>query len=66
MMTISLNGKTIECRHSTLMALVLENGYDPASLVAEVNLEVIRQEKWESYRLKDGDAVELLSFVGGG
>lgn len=65
-MKISLNGKTIDCSSATLMELVRKAGYEPASLVAEVNLEVIRQQDWESFVLNEGDAVELLSFVGGG
>lgn len=65
-MKIRLNGKTIECRSARLMELVLEMGLVPSSVVAEVNLAVVAQEKWESTRIKDGDEIELLSFVGGG
>ncbi len=65
-MKIRLNGKTIECRSSRLMGLVLEMGLAPSSVVAEVNLAVVTQEKWESTWIKDGDEIELLSFVGGG
>ncbi len=65
-MNIKLNGKNIESKSLSLMDLVLEKGLDPVSLVAEVNLEVIRQEAWESLNLRDGDSIELLSFVGGG
>jgi len=65
-MNIKLNGKIIESESVSLMGLVLEKGFDPTSLIAEVNLEVIRQESWEKMALKDGDSIELLSFVGGG
>ncbi|MFO7913276.1 MAG: sulfur carrier protein ThiS [Desulfotignum sp.] len=65
-MKIRLNGKTIECRSARLMELVLEMGLVPSSVVAEVNLAVVAQEKWESTRIKNGDEIELLSFVGGG
>lgn len=65
-MRISLNGKSVETGSRTLMELVLEMGLDPDSLVAEVNLNVIRQQEWRSLALKDQDTVELLSFVGGG
>ncbi|MCF6247798.1 MAG: sulfur carrier protein ThiS [Desulfobacula sp.] len=65
-MNIKLNGNNIESNSLFLMDLVLEKGFDPASLVAEVNQEVIRQEAWKSLSLKDGDSIELLSFVGGG
>ena len=65
-MNIKLNGKIIESESVSLMGLVLEKGFDPTSLIAEVNLEVIRQESWEKMALNDGDSIELLSFVGGG
>lgn len=65
-MNINLNGKTIESQSSTLKDLVRENGLNPRALVAEVNLEVIRQEDWETFQIKDGDSIELLNFVGGG
>ncbi len=65
-MNINLNGKAIESQSATLMALVREKGLKPASLVAEVNLEVIAQQDWESFEIKEGDTIELLSFVGGG
>jgi sulfur carrier protein len=65
-MEITLNGKTIVSSAPTLADLVTEQGIDPKALVAEVNLNVIPQDKWRSLVLHDGDRVELLSFVGGG
>lgn len=65
-MKINLNGEKIQSQSKTLMALVLEKGFDPESLIAEVNFEVIKQEIWKDIFIKDGDNIELLSFVGGG
>jgi len=65
-MKINLNGKKMESESQTLMDLVLEKGFEPNSLIAEVNFEVIRQETWKDVSIKDGDNIELLSFVGGG
>ena len=65
-MKINLNGKKVESQSGTLMALVLEQGFDPDSLIVEVNFEVIRQEIWQDVSIKEGDNIELLSFVGGG
>ncbi len=65
-LNINLNGKKILTNHSTLLALILETGFERQSLVAELNLEVIKEELWSDTNLKDGDQVELLSFVGGG
>ncbi|SDU56840.1 sulfur carrier protein ThiS [Desulfobacula phenolica] len=65
-MEINLNGKKLTSNSLTLMDLVLEQGFKPESLIAEVNFEVIRQETWKHVSLSDGDTIELLSFVGGG
>jgi len=65
-MKINLNGIKMESESQTLMDLVLKKGLDPKSLIAEVNFEVIRQETWEDVSIKEGDNIELLSFVGGG
>ena len=65
-MKINLNGKKKESQSRTLMDLVLEQDFDPDSLIAEVNFEVIRQETWQDTSIKEGDHIELLSFVGGG
>ncbi len=65
-MKINLNGEKLESQSGTLMALVLEHGFDPDSLVCEVNFEVIMQKNWKNVSIKEGDNIELLSFVGGG
>ncbi len=65
-MKIDLNGKKVKSVSKTLMDLVIEKGLDPNSLIAEVNFEVIRQDTWKDVSIKDGDNIELLSFVGGG
>ena len=65
-MKINLNGKRVESKSKTLMDLVLEQGFDLTSLIIEINFEVIKQETWQDVPIKEGDNVELLSFVGGG
>ena len=35
-------------------------------MAAAVNMEIVKQDAWEMYILKDGDKLELLDFVGGG
>ncbi|MFH2057459.1 MAG: sulfur carrier protein ThiS [Pseudomonadota bacterium] len=65
-MEISLNGKKIISNSTTLLRLISETGFDTQSLIAEVNFEVIKEENWSDTTIKDGDQIELLSFVGGG
>ncbi|MFA5839530.1 MAG: sulfur carrier protein ThiS [Candidatus Margulisiibacteriota bacterium] len=39
---------------------------DLAGVVVEINQKIIKKQEWEITELKDGDIVELISFVGGG
>ncbi len=65
-LNIQLNGEKVLTKHSTLFELIRETGFEPQSLVAELNFEVIKEDLWPDTKIKDGDQVELLSFVGGG
>ncbi len=35
-------------------------------MATAVNMEIVKKENWTKYKLKDGDRVEFLHFVGGG
>lgn len=35
-------------------------------MAAAVNMDIVKQDSWSTYYLKDGDKLELLDFVGGG
>ncbi|MCI5131392.1 MAG: sulfur carrier protein ThiS [Candidatus Electrothrix sp. EH2] len=65
-MYIILNGEQTAISSRTLLAMVQEKGFDPDSVIAEVNLQLIKKNDWEQTTLAEGDTVELLSFVGGG
>ena len=65
-MEIRLNGKNQTTKGTCLSDLIRETGIDPDSLIAEVNQKVIKQNDWAETPLREGDQIELLSFVGGG
>ena len=65
-MEIVINGQREICHGRTIAGLVAGKGLTPESLVVELNGAIVKQEHWPVIRLKDGDALELLSFVGGG
>ncbi len=35
-------------------------------MAAAVNMNIVKQDSWDTYTLQDGDKLELLDFVGGG
>jgi thiamine biosynthesis protein ThiS len=50
----------------TLAALVVHLGMKADRVAVELNLEIVPRANWESTRLKDGDKLEIVHFVGGG
>ncbi|WYD79660.1 MAG: sulfur carrier protein ThiS [Candidatus Electrothrix gigas] len=65
-MHIILNGEQTAIKSQTLDAMIAEQGVSPDTVIAEVNLELIKKDDWAQTYLAEGDKVELLSFVGGG
>lgn len=65
-MQIKLNGEIIHTNSKTITNLLEEYSITAKSVVVAVNLEVVKQEKWDSYYLKENDIIECLTFMGGG
>ena len=69
-MKISVNGKekNIELENEkALLSSTLEFlGYNPNTIVVEVNNLIINSKKWDNEILKEGDRLEIVSIVGGG
>ena len=51
---------------TTIAALVAEIGLDPARVAVERNLEIVPRSTLASVKVEDGDAFEIVHFVGGG
>ena len=62
-----LNGKTVDLKEDISVKDLLEN-YDlnPQKVVVEVNMEILDDEVYSTYLLKNEDTVEVISLVGGG
>ena len=50
----------------TIADLVRELGFDPARVAVERNLEVVPRSTLGQVPVEDGDAFEIVRFVGGG
>ena len=66
-MDIVLNNKprNIEER-SSLHDLLKNLKLNPDNVVTELNLKIIKKDKRKSTILKNGDRVEIITFMGGG
>jgi thiamine biosynthesis protein ThiS len=65
--SITVNGEPRAVEPGTsVSALLFALAIKEARVAVEVNLDVIRREDREKRILVEGDAVEIVSFVGGG
>ena len=62
---IFLNGKKIE-KYTTLENLIEENNYNLNNIAVLLNEKVIKKSEWKKIKLKKGDVIEVVGFVGGG
>jgi thiamine biosynthesis protein ThiS len=51
---------------ATLLDLLTHLGLDPRTVVVERNREIVRRPRLGETELENGDAIELVHFVGGG
>jgi sulfur carrier protein len=66
-MKITLNGQSRELAGNvTLQQLIEQSLKTSQRVIVEVNGTIIKNTQWNSLTLRDGDSVELVSFVGGG
>jgi thiamine biosynthesis protein ThiS len=65
-MTITVNGQEREIPGElTIAGLIAEHKLTPDKVAIELNRCLLRREKYDT-PLKNGDAVEIVTFVGGG
>lgn len=66
-MRVQVNGEMLEVAEKiTLDELVRELSLAPERLAIELNREVVRRAAWPETRMREGDKVEIVHFVGGG
>jgi thiamine biosynthesis protein ThiS len=64
---IIVNGESRSLPGPASVADLLRHlGLDPRTVVVELNREIVRRLRLDDTPLADGDAVELVHFVGGG
>ena len=66
-MIITVNGESLELPEGTTVAALLERlGKNPRFLALERNLELVPRTEHSATTLRDSDAVEIVTLVGGG
>lgn len=63
---VKINGVELKVAGITAAEYLAENGYDTKRVAVELNGDILPKAQYDSTVLKDGDSVEVVSFVGGG
>ncbi len=66
-MTITLNGQKRQVPDGiTVLELLGHLDIEPERVAVEINEEIVRKASYADARVKDGDRVEVVQFMGGG
>jgi sulfur carrier protein len=62
-----VNGSAVELpTGATVSELLSYLEIDPVLVAVEQNLEIVRKSDFEGRKLRSGDQIEIVQFVGGG
>ena len=63
---VKVNGTELDIAGKTVSEYLATTDYDPKRIAVECNGDIVFKSHYDVAVLKDGDSVEIVSFVGGG
>ena len=63
---LKINGQSVEAAGITIEEYLNKENFDARKVAVEVNEEIVPKSKFAEIILRDGDVVEIISFMGGG
>ena len=63
---VKINGEERNIAGKTVSEYLAETSYDPKRIAIERNGEIVPKAQYGETVLRDGDSIEVVSFVGGG
>ncbi len=63
---VKINGKNFDIDGKSLSEYLLLTSYNTKKIAVEMNGRIVPKSEYQNTVLKDGDRVEIVSFVGGG
>ncbi len=63
---VKINGEELNVAGRTVAEYLATTSYDPKRIAVERNGQIVPKAQYSETVLKDGDSVEVVSFVGGG
>ena len=65
-MQVTINGKPEEVRGGTILEILQAKDVSPQMVAVELNSKILERDELARTVVKDGDAIELLFYMGGG
>jgi len=65
-MRVTINGKPEDVAGSTILAILTAKDISPQMVAVELNAKILERDELAGAVVKDGDAIELLFYMGGG
>ena len=65
-MKVTINGKPEEVGGGTILEILKAKDVSPQMVAVELNSKILERDELASAVVKDGDAIELLFYMGGG
>ena len=63
---VKVNGTELDLAGKTVSEYLATTNYDPKRIAVERNGDIVLKSQYDTTILKDGDRLEIVSFVGGG
>ena len=63
---VKINGRDMDAAGRTLADWLASAGYDQKRVAVERNGDIVLKPQYRETVLRDGDVIEVVSFVGGG
>ena len=63
---VKVNGTELDIAGKTVAQYLAATNYDPRRIAVERNGDIVFKSQYAETVLKDGDILEVVSFVGGG
>ncbi len=66
-MLVTINAKEYDIpKDATISEILKMLGVEEKTMAVAVNMQIVKKEKWQEFRPKEGDKIEILGFTGGG
>lgn len=65
-MKIQLNGEQYVTQSRNLEGLLRELNVEPGRVAVELNMKIVKKDRFAASEVSEGDQIEVVHFVGGG